>query len=173
MQPKAPNAELWVLIATARNAYLSVNKTKISLAHKLLNFLRHTGTKSETGAHNLGKENLILLNKKPHIENHKGIAENKLAALLKMLKSTGMTHEQIQRHPKVRHYRATVRQAKSQLASIAKLESQIAEKAEIKAKKLAASKTDAHKPKHSASGLGSKRARREKKMAAAAAGTKE
>ena len=114
-----------------------------------------------------------MLNKKPYIENHKSIAESKLAALLKLLKSTGMTYEQIQRHPKVRHYKAAVRQAKSQMASIAKLESQIVEKAEIKARKLAASKTDHHKPKHSVSGLGSKRSRREKKMAAAAAETEE
>ena len=114
-----------------------------------------------------------MLNRKPFIENHKSIAESQLAALLKMLKSTGMTYEQIQRHPKVRHYKAAARQARSQLASIAKLESQIAEKAEVKARKLAAAKTDLQKPKHSASSLGSKRSRREKKMAAAAAETEK
>ena len=114
-----------------------------------------------------------MLNKKPYIENHKSIAEGKLATFLEMLKSRGMTYAQIQRHPKVKHYKAAVRQAKSQLASIAKLESQITEKAEIKAKKRAAPKTEHHKPKHSGPGQGSKKARREKKMAATAAEKKE
>jgi hypothetical protein len=112
-----------------------------------------------------------MLYKKPYIENHKHLAEGKLAARLEILKSKGMTDIQIQRDPKVKHYRAAIRQARYQLADIAKLELQIAQKAEIKAQKLAAPKTDQPNHKRSASDPMKKRAKREKKMAAAEAET--
>ena len=66
-----------------------------------------------------------------------------------------------------------MRKARNQLADIAKLESQIAEKAAIKAQKLAAPKTDHPKHKRSVSDPEKKRAQREKKLAAATAAAEE
>jgi len=114
-----------------------------------------------------------MLNKKPYIENHKNIAASKLAARLAILKSNGLTDLQIQRDPTVRHFKAEIRKAKYQLADIAKLESQIVERAEIKAQKLAAPKADHPKHKRSASDPTKKRAKREKKLAAATVETDE
>ena len=107
-----------------------------------------------------------MLNKKPHFENHKNLIENKLAARLKILKSKGVTDIQIQRDPNIKHYRAQIRKAIYQLSDIAKLESQIARQAEIKAEKLAAPETDNPKPKRSASDPDKKRAKKEKRLAA-------
>jgi phage protein D len=119
------------------------------------------------------KEHRIMLSKKPYIENHRKLAENKLVARLEFLKSKGKTAEQIQRDPKVKHHRAAIRKAEHRLASIAKLESQIARKAEIKAEKLAAAKTDHAKRKRSAPDPEKKRAKKEKKAAEAKAETDE
>lgn len=107
-----------------------------------------------------------MLNRKPHIENHKFLAENKLTTRLEDLKSRGMTDLQIQRDSTVKHIRAKVRQAKEQLANIAKLESEIARRAEEKAEKLAAPKIDHPKPKRSAQDSMKKKAKKEKKSAA-------
>jgi len=114
-----------------------------------------------------------MLNKKPYIENHKNLAEGKLVARLELLKSKGMTAVQIKRDPTVRHFRAEMRTARNQLADIAKLESQIARKAEIKAQKLAAPKADHPKHKRSVSNPEKKRAQRERKLAAANAEAEE
>ena len=114
-----------------------------------------------------------MLNRKPHIENHKNIAESKLATRLELLKSKGMNAVQIQRDPTVRHFRAEMRTARNRLANIAKLESQIVEKAEIKAQKFAAPKTDRPKSKRSVSDSEKKRVKREKKLAAVKEETKE
>lgn len=114
-----------------------------------------------------------MLNKKPHFENHKTLAVSKLAARLEFLKSRGIADLQIRKDPKVKHYRAAIRKAQYQLADIAKLESQIVLKAEIKAAKLAAPKTDHPKPKRSASDPEKKKAKREKKLAAAEAEAEE
>jgi hypothetical protein len=114
-----------------------------------------------------------MLNKKPYIENHRNLAESKLFARLEILKSKGMTEVQIQRDAKVKHHKAEIRKARHQLANIAKLESQIAQKAEIKAKKLAAPKTDHDKLKRSAPDQMKKRAKKEKKLADATAETEE
>ena len=114
-----------------------------------------------------------MLNRKPYVENHKFLAESKLAARLEFLKSKGMTAVQIQRDATVKHIKAEMRKAKNQLADIAKLESQIAQKAEIKAQKIAAPKTDHPKHKRSVSDPEKKRAQREKKRAAATAETEE
>lgn len=119
------------------------------------------------------KENRIMLNRKPYITNHKMHAESKLAARLEFLKAKGTPDERIQRDPTVRHFRAEIRKAKYQLADIAKLELQIAQVAEIKAQKLAAPKPDHPKNKRSASDPMKKRAKREKKLAAATAGEEE
>jgi hypothetical protein len=110
-----------------------------------------------------------MLKKKPHLENHKNIAEGKLAARLEMLKSKGLSDLQIQRDVKVKHFRAAIRRARYQLADIAELEAQIAMRTEIKAKKLAAPKEDRPKPKRTAASSEKKRAKREKKLSAAAA----
>jgi hypothetical protein len=114
-----------------------------------------------------------MLNKKPYIENHKHLAEGKLAARLELLKSQGKTAVQIKRDPTVRHFRAEARAARNQLADIAKLESQIARKAEVKAQKLAAPKADHPQSKRSGSDPEKKRAQREKKLAAAKAEAEE
>lgn len=114
-----------------------------------------------------------MLHRKPYIENHKKDAETKLAARLEFLKTKGMPAERIQRDPSVKHFRAEIRKAKYQLADIAKLELQIAEKVEIKAKKLAAPKTDQQKHKRAAADPLKKRAKREKKLASAAAEAEE
>ena len=114
-----------------------------------------------------------MLNKKPYIENHKHLAEGKLAARLELLKSQGKTAVQIKRDPTVRHFRAEARAARNQLGNIAKLESQIAQKAEVKAQKLAAPKADHPKSKPSGSDPEKKRAQREKKLAAAKAKAEE
>ena len=114
-----------------------------------------------------------MLNKKPYIENHKNLAESKLATRLEILKSRGMTPVQIQRDATVKHFRAEIRKARYQLADIATLESQIAQRAEIKAKKLAAPKTDPPRHKRSDSDPQKKRAKKEKQLAAATAETME
>jgi len=114
-----------------------------------------------------------MLNKKPHIENHKTLAESKLAARLEALKSRGLSDLQIQRDSTIKHFRAEVRKARFQLANIANLESEIVRRAEEKAIKLAAPKTDHPKPKRSAPDPMKKKAKKEKKIAAASAETAE
>ena len=114
-----------------------------------------------------------MLNKKPYIETHKNLAESKLAARLEILKSNGVTDIQIQRDAKVKHFKAEIRKARYQLADIAKLESQIAQRAEIKAKKLAAPKVEPPRHKRGSSDPEKKRAKKEKKIAAATAETVE
>jgi hypothetical protein len=84
-----------------------------------------------------------MLRKKPYIEDHNIIAERNLAARLEICKSRGMTEVQIERDSAVKHLKAEIRKAKRNLANIAKLELQIAQKAEIKAQKLAAPETAA------------------------------
>jgi hypothetical protein len=107
-----------------------------------------------------------MLNKKPHIENHKILNESKLATRIENLKSKGRTDLQIQRDSAVKHLKAEIRQARQQLTSIVELESDIARRAEEKAQKLAAPKTDQPKPKRSAQDPMKKKAKKEKKMAA-------
>ena len=114
-----------------------------------------------------------MLNKKPYIESHKIIAESNLFARLEILKTKGMTPVQIQRDAKVKHLKAEIRKAKYQLAQIANLESQIAQKTEIKAQKLAAPKIDHPKHKRSVPDPEKKRAKREKKLTAVAVETEE
>ena len=108
-----------------------------------------------------------MLSKKLYFENHKDLAAGKLAARLEFLKTKGMPDERIQKDPTVKHFKAEIRKAKYQLADIAKLESQIARKAEIKAQKLATPRADHPKHKRSVSNPEKKRAQRERKLAAA------
>jgi hypothetical protein len=114
-----------------------------------------------------------MLNRKRYIENRKKDAETKLRARLEFLKTKGMPDERIQRDSTVKHFKAEIRKTRYQLADIAKLELQIAEKADIRAKKLAAGKTEHPKHKRSAADPMKKRAKREKKIAAAAAEAEE
>ena len=114
-----------------------------------------------------------MLSKKPHFENHKTQAESMLTARLEILKSKGMSDLQIKKDTKVKHYRAEIRKARYQLADIAKLETQIAQKAETKAAKLAAPKIDHPKPKRSSSDPEKKKAKKERKLAAAGAEAEE
>jgi hypothetical protein len=114
-----------------------------------------------------------MLNRKPYIENHKQLAESKLAARLEILKTKGISAVQIQRDTTVKHFKAEIRKAKYQLANIAKLESQIAQQAEIKAKKLAAPKVEPPKHKRASSDPEKKRVKKEKKIAAAAVETED
>ena len=114
-----------------------------------------------------------MLNRKPYIENHKNLAEGKLFARLDFLKTKGLPDERIQKDPTVKHFKAEIRKARYQLADIAKLESQIMRQAEIKAEKLAAPKIQAPKHKRSESDPAKKRAKREKKLAAATAAETE
>ena len=109
-----------------------------------------------------------MLNKKIFVENHKQDAESRLAARLELLKTKGAPDERIKKDPTVRHFRAEIRKSKYQLADIAKLELQIAQKAETKAQKLAAPKPDHVKHKRSAADPMKKRAKKEKKLAAVA-----
>jgi hypothetical protein len=137
-------------------------------------FIEARGTQDGTTAHTpFVKENRIMLNRKLHIENHKNAAESKLAARLELLKSKGMNAVRIQRDPTVRHFRAEMRAARNRLANIVKLESQIVQKAEIKAQKSAVPKIDRPKSKRSVSDLEKKRAKRESKLAAAKDETEE
>ena len=112
-----------------------------------------------------------MLTKKPHIESHKRLAESRLAARLEILKSKGISAVQIQRDTAVKHFKAEIRKAKYQLADIAELELQIAQKADIKAKKLAAPKVEPPRHKRASSNPEKKRAKKEKKIAAATAET--
>jgi hypothetical protein len=114
-----------------------------------------------------------MLNRKPYIENHKQLAESKLAARLEILKTKGISAVQIQRDTTVKHFKAEIRKANYQLANIAKLESQIALQAEIKAKKLAAPKVEPPKHKRASSDPEKKRVKKEKKIAAAAVETED
>jgi hypothetical protein len=111
-----------------------------------------------------------MMNKKSYIETHKEDAESRLTARLEFLKTKGTPAERIRKDSTVRHFRAEIRKAKYQLADIAKLELQIAQKAEIKAQKLAAPKPDHVKHKRSAADPMKKRAKKEKKLAAVGAG---
>jgi hypothetical protein len=114
-----------------------------------------------------------MLNKKTYIENHKNLAASKLAARLEFLKTRAMPHDRIKKDPTVKHFRAEIRKAGYQLADIVKLESEIAQRAEIKAEKLSAPQTDAPKHKRTDTDPTKKRAKREKKLAAAAAEAEE
>ena len=108
-----------------------------------------------------------MLKKKPFIQDHKKLAENKLLARMEVLKSKGMTKEQIQKDAVVKHHKAAIREAGYQLAQIEKLEMQIAQKAEIKAEKLAAPKVARLRPKRSAAPDPlKKKAKKERKIAA-------
>ena len=107
-----------------------------------------------------------MLNKKSHFENQKKIAENNLADRLKILKTRGLGDVEIKKDPAIRHIRAAIRKANAHIGDVAELETRIVRQAEAKAKKLAAPKSEGPKPKHPVQNKESKKARREKKMAA-------
>jgi hypothetical protein len=141
------------------------------MAHVLLSF--QSIERHHQPVYPIRRGNRIMPNKKPYIENHKALAAKRLSARVEILKSKGMTAEQIQRDPKVKHYRADLRQANRQLADIAALESLNVQRAEIKAQKLAAPKTGHPKHKRSPSDPAKKKAKRERKLVAETAEAEE
>lgn len=113
--------------------------------------------------------NRTMLKRKPYVEQHKTTAEKQLVLQEDMLKSKGMTETQIQRDSRVRHLKGKIRQAKHQLTGIAELEEMITRKAEIKIEKQAFQKASQPKKRHTADPA-SKKAKKDKKIAAARAG---
>ena len=81
-----------------------------------------------------------MLHRKPHIENHLESAQKKLAARLELLSTADMAADQIQRDAKVRHFTAQISKAKRELRNTAAIETQTAEKAELRVRKEAAAK---------------------------------
>ena len=96
------------------------------------------------------------------------MATRRLTDLIESLKNKGMTEEQIQKAPKIRHIRARLRQANRRLSAIAKEEALVAEKAEIKARKMAAPKKHPGRIKKSQLDPSKRKAKRERKMIAEA-----
>ena len=89
-----------------------------------------------------------MLHRKPHIENHLKSAEKRLAEHLEQLNANGMEAAKIPRNSQVKNLKATIRQAKKQLAAIAAIETQMATKAEDRIRKEAAKAAEpASKPK--------------------------
>ncbi len=114
-----------------------------------------------------------MANKKPNIENRKVVAGKKLSTRVAFLESEGMSADKIQRDFKVRQFKADVRKANRQLTDIAELESLLAQRAEEKARKLAAPEAAPPKKKRSPSDPTGKKAKKERKMAAETAGADE
>jgi len=83
-----------------------------------------------------------MLHRKPHIESHLRSTEKLLAEHLKLLTTNGEDSERIIKNSQVRHLKAKIRQAKKQLATIASLETQMAEKVETRTRKEAAAKSE-------------------------------
>jgi hypothetical protein len=79
----------------------------------------------------------MRLCKKPSIEQQKDTAEKNLAERLALLKAEGWPPQRIQRDAKIRQFQAEKRQAIKRLAAIADAVALTAERAEIKARKLA------------------------------------
>ena len=105
-----------------------------------------------------------MLRKKQYIEKDRSRFEKELATLLEALQSEGLTDTQIRRDTMVRHFKGEIRQAKYRLSCIAKLEDQMARKADLKAEKLAAPKVASPKKQRTADPE-KKKAKMEKKRA--------
>jgi hypothetical protein len=108
-----------------------------------------------------------MLRKKPHILSHLETARNQLSERIAVLAAKGMTDTQIERDSKVPHYTGKMRQARHQLAVIADIESRNTEKAEIKARKKDAAQTGPPRRKRGVPETAGKKAKKEKKAAAA------
>jgi hypothetical protein len=107
---------------------------------------------------------------KGDIAERKNQAEAQLAARLETLKARGLGEDVIQREATVRKLKAAVRKAKQRLAAAAAAEKLTADKARIKAEKLAGPKPETPKKAPKAAGAeGEKKPKKAKKPAAAEA----
>ena len=88
-----------------------------------------------------GKGKNTMLHRKPHIESHLKSAEKLLAERLELLTANGMDAGTILKDSRVKQLKAEARHAKKQLAAIAALETQMAEKAEARIRKETAAKS--------------------------------
>jgi hypothetical protein len=84
---------------------------------------------------------------KPRIQNHLLSAEKGLAVRVELLKTKGIDGSRVEKDCQIRKLKAQVRKAKRQLTAIAALETQMAEKAEVRIRKEAAAKSEAHQKK--------------------------
>ncbi|WP_319524514.1 hypothetical protein [uncultured Desulfosarcina sp.] len=82
-----------------------------------------------------------MLHRKPHIESHLKSAEKLLAERHEVLTANGMDAEKIIKDSRIKQLKAEMRHAKKQLAAIAALETQMAEKAEARIRKETAAKS--------------------------------
>jgi GTPase involved in cell partitioning and DNA repair len=78
-----------------------------------------------------------MLHRKPHIENHLQSAKKRLAARHELLTANGMDTGRIYKDAQIRRFKAQVRKAKRELTEIAAVETQMAEKAELRIAKAA------------------------------------
>jgi hypothetical protein len=102
---------------------------------------------------------------KIHLENQKKLAHGKLAARTTFLKEKGLDGAVIQRDALIRKMKAEIRKANYRLACIAAQEKLNADKAQAKAKKLAAGKNLRDMPPAEiAKGVPGKRGKKEKKI---------
>ena len=107
-----------------------------------------------------------MLNRKPQIEAHKKAAEDSLAARLELLKAQGRDDGQIQKDAKIKQFRALVRKAKHQLASIAAMTALMEAKSETKTRKAAAAKEPRQQAKKVAKPAAPKKPKKERKPVA-------
>jgi hypothetical protein len=107
-----------------------------------------------------------MLNRKSQIEAQKKTAEENLAVRLELLKSQGQNDDRIQKDAKVKQFRALVRKARHQLASIAAVTALVEEKAEAKVRKAAAAKEPRQQAKKAAKPAAPKKPKKERKPVA-------
>jgi hypothetical protein len=101
--------------------------------------------------------------RKIHLENRNKAAEDKLAARLAFLKEKGLESAAIQRDTVIRKIRAQIRKVNYRLACIAAQEKLNAEKAQIKAEKLAKEKSTREMPTaETPKGVSKKKGKKEK-----------
>ena len=105
------------------------------------------------------------LKAKTHLENQNKLAHGKLAARTAFLKEKGLDGAVIQRDALIKKMKAEIRKANYRLACIATQEKLNADKAQAKAKKLAAGKNLRDMPPAEiAKGVPGKRGKKEKKI---------
>ena len=107
-----------------------------------------------------------MLSRKPQVEAHKKSAEGKLAVRLELLKTKGMDAKQIEKDSIIKQLKAKIRKAKHQMDGIAAMETLTAEKADAKARKVAAAKAPQPAPKKAPKSAAPKKPKKEKKPAA-------
>jgi len=105
----------------------------------------------------------MTLHKKPHIENKKEASVKKLALRLEALQAQGLDEKTILKDSVVRQIKATIRQAKHQMARIAEIEALDRKKVEAREEKRNAPKETRPKAKKSPQGESNRKAKKEKK----------